>query len=158
VIAASSPPEVKADLRIGDIAALVGVSTRTLRYYEERGIFTPAGYTTGGERRYGPDDVAQLRRILELRDGLGLTLDEVRIFIESERRLAEIRTAYRGAEAERQPAVRERLLQEGIDIRSVLVDRITTKMGQLQTLRDDLEAQIGRAQSLLDERRGKAGG
>ena len=73
-------------MRIGDFAALAGVSPRTLRYYEERGIFRPDVYTAGGERRYRREDVEQLQRILELRDGLGLTLGEVKTFIDSERR------------------------------------------------------------------------
>ena len=35
-------------LRIGDAAAAVGVSARTLRYYEELGLISPSGYTPGG--------------------------------------------------------------------------------------------------------------
>jgi DNA-binding transcriptional MerR regulator len=48
------------------MAALAGVSPRTLRYYEERGIFAPTGHTSGGERRYGANDVARLQRIIEM--------------------------------------------------------------------------------------------
>jgi MerR family transcriptional regulator, repressor of the yfmOP operon len=140
-------------MRIGDIAAIARVSPRTLRYYEERGIFTPAGYTAGGDRRYGPDDLAQIQRILDLRDGLGLNLDEVKTFIDSERRLAEIRTAYRGKLAEEEPAMREVLLEEGIAIRSALVDRIQLKLAQLQGLNDELASSITRTKRLLRELR-----
>ena len=44
-------------LRIGDVAARAGVSTRTLRYYDERGLLRPSGRTLGGERRYEASDL-----------------------------------------------------------------------------------------------------
>lgn len=133
-------------MRIGDFAALAGVSARTLRYYEERGIFQPTVYTAGGERRYDPADVAQLRRILELRDGLGLTLGEVRAFIESERRLDVLRSAYRETEV---PGERARLVDEALDIRRTLLARIDAKTAQLTALRDELVENIARKEALL---------
>ena len=138
-------------IRIGDFAAMAGVSTRTLRYYEERGIFQPTVHTAGGERRYAAEDVAQLQRILELRNGLGLTLDEVRAFIESERRLEELRTAYRGTD---EPQVRVRLLEEAVEIRKQLVARIDAKMEQLKPLRKELVDNIRRKEEVLAELRG----
>ena len=39
-------------LRISDAASRVGVSARTLRYYDELGLLCPSQYTAGGERRY----------------------------------------------------------------------------------------------------------
>lgn len=143
-------------LRIGDVAALAGVSPRTLRYYEERGIFAPTGHTSGGERRYGPDDVARLQRIIELRDGLGMNLDEVKAFMASESRLAEIGAAYRAAQDGQDPAVQEDLLEEGIAVRSALVQRIQSKLTQLQSVYDDLTGSIARSQRLLRELRGAA--
>ena len=52
-------------LRIGQIAEQVGVSTRTLRYYEELGLLQPSSYSQGGSRRYGEHD---RQRILRIRD------------------------------------------------------------------------------------------
>ena len=57
-----------AGIRISDAATRVGVSARTLRYYEELGLLIPSLYTAGGERRYTTEDLAHLERILELRD------------------------------------------------------------------------------------------
>lgn len=131
------------------------MSPRTLRYYEERGIFRPAVHTAGGERRYQPEAVAELRRILELRDGLGLTLEEVRAFIESERRLDAIRSAYRGTDA---PEERVRLLEEAVGIRRELVARIDEKIAQLRPLRKELADNIARKEELLAELRGEAAG
>ena len=138
-------------MRIGDFAALAGVSTRTLRYYEERGIFTPTGHTAGGERRYRPEDADQLKRILELRDGLGLTLDEVKTFIDSERRLAALRSAFK--ENAGRPEVQAHLREEAIAIRREMVERIDAKMGQLKSLRKELVASIERSEAALAELR-----
>lgn len=146
---------IEGSLRISDVAAQAGVSARTLRYYEERGIFRPAVHTAGGERRYQPEAVGELRRILELRDGLGLTLEEVRVFIDSERRLDELRSAYRGADA---PEERVRLLEEAVGIRKELVARIDAKIAQLRPLRKELSDNISRKEELLSELREDAAG
>ena len=72
-----------------------GVSPRTLRYYDELGLLSPSEYTAGGERRYRDADLVQLQRILELREALGMNLEEIKEFLESEQRLDEVRAAYR---------------------------------------------------------------
>ena len=77
----------EAGIRISDAATRAGVSARTLRYYEELGLLTPSLYTAGGERRYTTDDLAHLQRILELREVLGMNLDEIREFLALETRL-----------------------------------------------------------------------
>jgi len=95
----SSAPEVNPPvlLTIGELARRAGVTTSTLRYYEELGLLTPSLYTPGGERRYTPDDLAHLQRILELREVLGMNLDEIREFLALETRLDELRASYRAS-------------------------------------------------------------
>ena len=85
----------EAGIRISDAATRAGVSARTLRYYEELGLLTPSLYTAGGERRYTLDDLDHLQRILELREVLGMNLDEIREFLTLETRLDELRASYR---------------------------------------------------------------
>ncbi|WP_116244307.1 MerR family transcriptional regulator [Nocardiopsis sp. FIRDI 009] len=54
-------------------ASLAGVSARSLRLYEQRGLLRPAR-TTGGTRLYSDNDIMRLRRISELLDqGINLT-------------------------------------------------------------------------------------
>ncbi|WP_085087809.1 MerR family transcriptional regulator [Mycolicibacter senuensis] len=48
-------------------AELSGIGPQTLRLYERRGLLTPSR-TAGGTRRYSDDDLARLRRIVELAD------------------------------------------------------------------------------------------
>ena len=60
-------------LKIGDLAHLVGVTPRTLRYYEDLGLIQPHTRSAGKFRLYGNDQLTRLRSVLALkRAGLGL--------------------------------------------------------------------------------------
>ncbi|MFG3035439.1 MerR family transcriptional regulator [Streptomyces sp. NPDC048330] len=52
-------------MKIGELAQATGVSVRLLRYYEEQGLLD-AARTPGGQRVYGPDAPAVVRRIRAL--------------------------------------------------------------------------------------------
>ncbi|UED85801.1 MerR family transcriptional regulator [Streptomyces profundus] len=67
-------------MRIGELAELAGTSTRTLRYYEARGLLT-AHRDRNGHRTYGPEDVRLLRQIRVLQS-FGFGLEETRPFVE----------------------------------------------------------------------------
>lgn len=54
-----SSPAVTSRLRIGRLAAETGVSTRSLRYYEQQGLLD-AQRTQGGHRTYGVESVARV--------------------------------------------------------------------------------------------------
>ncbi len=64
-------------LQIGEVAARVGLSLRTVRYYEEVGLFAPSARSPGGFRLYSEDDVQRLR-VLKGMKPFGLTLEEIR--------------------------------------------------------------------------------
>ncbi|MBZ4322379.1 MerR family transcriptional regulator [Streptomyces huiliensis] len=54
-------------MKIGELAAVTGVSVRLLRYYEEQDLLTPVR-TPGGHRSYGPEAPLTVRRIRALLD------------------------------------------------------------------------------------------
>lgn len=64
-------------LRIGEVADRVGVSLRTLRFYEEAELLVPAARTEGGFRLYTEDQVQRLELIVQMKP-LGFTIDEKR--------------------------------------------------------------------------------
>ncbi len=47
-------------MRIGELAAATGTTTKTLRFYEDAGLLHPAGRTPTGYRQYSEDAVARL--------------------------------------------------------------------------------------------------
>ncbi|HEX2026537.1 MAG TPA: MerR family transcriptional regulator [Nitriliruptorales bacterium] len=67
----------QASYQIGEVADRVGLSLRTVRYYEEVGLVEPSGRTPGGFRLYTDDDVARLHLIKRMKP-LGFTLEETR--------------------------------------------------------------------------------
>ncbi len=69
-------PPVKL-LKIGDFARLAGTNLRTLRYYEELGLFAPAFRSRGGFRFYRPEDVHRLSMVQSLQ-ALGLELGRIK--------------------------------------------------------------------------------
>jgi len=123
--------------RIGEAARRAGVTTRTLRYYQELGLLQPSGSTPGGNRLYTDDDVERLRRILELRDVMGFDLDRIRLFLDSEDRLAEMRAeVQRGASNKR----RGELVTEAFDLNRRMQDEIAQKQGVLAGVLAELRA------------------
>ena len=62
--------------RIGELANLVSMSTRTIRYYEEIGLLNSVRRVEGGKRIYTDKDVQRLKFITRLKH-LGLTLSEM---------------------------------------------------------------------------------
>ena len=63
--------------KIGEIAKQAGVTTRTLRYYEQLGLFVPSNVNTKGYRYYDDDTLVVITRIRDLQR-VGLSLDEIR--------------------------------------------------------------------------------
>ncbi len=63
-------------LRIGELAELVGVTTRTIRHYHRIGLLQDVARTENGYRSYGLDDAVRLLRIRRFAE-LGMSLDEV---------------------------------------------------------------------------------
>lgn len=68
-------------VHIGTLAERVGLSLRTVRYYEEIGLFEPAARSQGGFRLYGPEQETRLH-VLKAMKPLGFSLDEMRDFVD----------------------------------------------------------------------------
>ena len=63
--------------RVGEIAERLGVSPRTIKYYEELGLIRPETRSPGGFRLYGKEGVEQLERILRMKS-IGYSLAAIR--------------------------------------------------------------------------------
>lgn len=130
-------------LRIQEVAALLGLTTRTIRYYEELGLLEPAGRSGGDYRQYDADDVERLRFIKGLRDDAGFSLAEIGQLLEDEAARAPNRTRFRTTTdaAERRAIVDDALARVDRQI-----DSLREKMGRLATM---IEEAKGRREHLL---------
>jgi MerR family transcriptional regulator, repressor of the yfmOP operon len=123
-------------LKIGDVARLVGTTTRTIRYYEEIGLLPgPDDRPSGGHRAYDEADVERLREILRLRDLLGLSLDELRDLVAAEDARALIREEFQRTE---DPERRAALLEQAL----TYLDRQLALLRRRRADLDELEAEL----------------
>jgi DNA-binding transcriptional MerR regulator len=110
-------------LRITEVATEVGLTTRSIRYYEELGLLNPAARSEGAYRLYDADDVERLRFIRGLRDDAGFSLAEIGRLLEDEEARARNRERFRAAT---DPAER----------RAALTDALARIDGQVAILRE----------------------
>lgn len=141
-------PSTVADLRIGDVAKRAGVSTRTIRYYQELGLLIPAGASPGGNRRYSEADLARLTRILELRDVMGFDLERIGDILGSEDRLDNLRREARTGPSR---ARRIEILREAGDINAHLQEQVAEKVHVLEDFATDLERTRQRYRVVAEE-------
>jgi DNA-binding transcriptional MerR regulator len=120
-------------LRIGEVAEQANTTVRTVRYYEEVGLLPGSEERShGAHRTYSDADVERLREILQLKELLNLSLDELRGLVEAEEARAVIRERYRSST---DAAERERLLHEAahhLDRQLALVRDRRTALGELE--------------------------
>lgn len=132
---------------IEQVAMQVGMTKRTLRYYEEVGLLSPAERTEGNYRRYTDDDIQHLKRIKELRDLLGFSLNDIRKFLSADEERGQIKLAYQQETEARAKIVQldrtDALLQEQIQL-------VEQKITALQTMRTTLLARIEKHKRLRD--------
>jgi MerR family transcriptional regulator, copper efflux regulator len=74
--------------QIGEVAERVGLSLRTVRYYEEVGLLDPLARTQGHFRLFTERDVERLLMIMQMKP-TGFTLEEMREQLEIRERLKE---------------------------------------------------------------------
>lgn len=64
------------NIQIGELAKSLGITTRTIRYYEEIGLMGSVERSGGSTRSYSKDDVLRLKFILKLKT-MGISLKEI---------------------------------------------------------------------------------
>jgi DNA-binding transcriptional MerR regulator len=141
-------PAPPVTLRIGEAAERAGVSSRTLRWYEERGLLVPTGYSVGGARRYSEEDVARLVHIRELQSLLGFDLGEIRDVLRGEDDLSGLRSEYRAGPDD---ARRREILMEATEINKKLRAVVRAKQERLAGMMGELEAKASNYKVRLKE-------
>jgi DNA-binding transcriptional MerR regulator len=122
------------NMRIGDVAKLVGTTPRTIRYYEEIGLLSGApGRPSGGHRLYTRAEVERLREVMRLKQLLGVTLQELKDLLAAEEARAAVRAQLRRDDVH--PERRRELLEEAlghIDRQLVLVEHRASELAKLR--------------------------
>lgn len=74
-----SQPSAAGPLTIGQVAELTGVSTHTLRYYEQAGLLRAISRTAAGHRLYAPADLDWLAFVMRLK-ATGMPIAQMQAF------------------------------------------------------------------------------
>ena len=125
-------------LRINEVAAEAGLTTRAVRYYEEIGLLEPAARSDGAYRLFDQSDLERLLFIRSLRDDAGFSLAQIGQLLEDE--------AARERNRERYGETKD--LAER---RAILVDARTRVDRQIEIL----ETKAARLATMIDEARAR---
>jgi DNA-binding transcriptional MerR regulator len=129
-------------LRIGEVAEQVGVTPRTIRYYEELGLLDRGGERSkGAHRHYTEADVARLRELIRLRDLLGLSLEELVALAEAEEARAALRDQWHGDPTDEE---RVSIVERALELAQHQLELVNARRGKLDEFARELEAKVVR--------------
>ena len=133
-------------LRINEVAAEIGLTTRTIRYYEEVGLLAPAARSDGDYRLYDASDLDRLRFIRDLRDDAGFSLAQIRQLLEDEAARERNRARLR---ATTDPVERRQYLHEAEERILRQVALLDAKAARLAIMIDEAQARLARVRGHL---------
>ena len=117
---------------VEEVAKKLNVTPRTLHYYEEMGLISPVTRTAGGHRIYDEPVVDKLNRILQIKDSLGISLQEIKEIMEVEDALERLKESYRGISNEHEKRL---IVDEYIQHLKGIIDKIDDKISSLEEMK-----------------------
>jgi DNA-binding transcriptional MerR regulator len=135
-------------LRINEVAADTGLTTRTIRYYEELGLLKPAARSEGSYRLFDQDDLERLRFIKGLRDDAGFSLAEIGQLLEDDLARVRNRSRFRSTT---DTTERRAILQDAMGRVDRQVATLKTKIERLEEMIAEAHARRSHLQNHLAE-------
>ena len=140
----------RGQLRIGEVAAQTGTTTRTIRYYEEIGLLpVPPDRERGTHRLYDESDVQRLEELLRLKELLGVSLEELRELVAVENARAALRQEWHSGVED--PARRRQILRESLAHIARQLELIRGRRDEIARLEQELLAKRRRVRERLRE-------
>ena len=133
------PDSSDANLQIGEVAERTGVTQRTLRFYEEKGLLRPPNRMDGGFRLYSEEDVKRVQKIRRLQDLLGISLADIKEMVDAEGILRELRAQYR---PEAELPEKRRQLEKAIEVTQAQHAIVQQKVSQMREMETQLEERL----------------
>jgi len=140
--------------KIDDVAKEVGLTKRTLRYYEELGLLSAPERSEGGIRLYTREHIDRLKRLVNARDVLGFSLQELQHFVAITEELDSRKEGYRQLSEETDK--KQKLIELEPVIKQQL-DIIEKKLDKMIQMRDEIKQFHGRVQAAIARMNGQSG-
>jgi MerR family copper efflux transcriptional regulator len=121
-------------LQIGEVAERVGLSLRTVRYYEEQGLLTPQTRSAGGFRLFAEEQVDRLALIKQMKP-IGFTVQEMRELLDARDTARDTAAPTAAREAARQQ------LADYATSAAERCDKMRRQLAQAEGLADRLRAE-----------------
>ena len=114
-------------MTVGEAAKKMGVTVRTLQYYDKKGLLSPSAESEGGRRLYTDKDLVILHQIISLKS-LGFSLDDIK------QRLISLETPADVANAltEQADDIRKKIKQLETSLKAI--EQLKTEVLQMQTV------------------------
>ncbi|WP_342497894.1 MerR family transcriptional regulator [Bacillus sp. FSL L8-0654] len=135
-------------MKIDQVAKRSGLTKRTIRFYEEIGLLSAPKRTEGGVRLYSEDDMEELEKVMQAKEVLGFSLQELQSFMEIGKQLELNKEDYL---LSLDPKER---LEKLLDIEAQLTVQhqlISKKLETIQSFKKDLEAMKERAAHAIEQ-------
>lgn len=114
-------------MTVGEAAKKMGVTVRTLQYYDKEGLFSPSAESEGGRRLYTDKDLIILHQIISLKS-LGFSLDDIK------RRLTDLETPADVANALSEQANEIRKKIEQLTASLTAIEQLKIQVLEMQTV------------------------
>lgn len=133
--------------KIDEVTKQTGLTKRTLRYYEEIGLIHPPERSEGNIRLYTDEDVERIKKIVEAKEVLGITLQEMQYFLSLKERMEQRKNSDN-------PRDRE-VIQEIAHMLTSQIETLDKKMLQMKHVKEELEHSLEKATKFLEETNGE---
>ncbi|HEY1689285.1 MAG TPA: MerR family transcriptional regulator [Solirubrobacteraceae bacterium] len=140
----------EANLRIGDVAKLVGTTPRTIRYYEEIGLLPESPERAAGRHRlYSEAEVERLMDVMRLKQLLGVSLEELKTLLAAEEARNVVKAQLKRGDVD--PGRRQALLEEALGHIERQLELVRGRAAELAKLEQDLSESRTRVRRKLRE-------
>ena len=114
-------------MTVGEVAKKMGITVRTMQYYDKEGLLSPSAESEGGRRLYTDKDLVTLHQILSLKS-LGFSLDDIKSRLISLETPTDVATAL----TEQADSIREKI--EQLTDSLTAIEQLKAEVLQMQTV------------------------
>lgn len=130
------------EMTIDAVVRQLNVTPRTLRYYEEIGLITPASRSSGGHRLYNQTNIDRVKQIISLKQELGFSLDEIKEILSAEKSLETLKETFR--QKDDGDDSRRDVTNKSIEVLQALIDKMDAKIQSVSSLRNTYQERLDR--------------